>query len=336
MSHRRLALRVHRSFGFVVSLALFLLLTAGGCLSPNGNRPPIVSFSALPEEGYAPLAVLLDGSATADPDGHDIVYEWTFGDGSSATGRTVTHIFPVGTFDVTLRATDTQGGVGTASISVTVRAIPDGFVVQRYEWTHDGQPQVWQALLPYNLVQTYRARIRTSYADRYDYPAYVLDPLDDPTLEDLAGELWDRAAGVAGDFVQLCLSFVQDAIDYVVDPLGAEWPLYPLETLFDRAGDCEDTAILFVSLLRAKGLDSRLATVDTDGDSFPDHVLALVPVSANEASGLICAGDGSLTVLEIDDALFAVAETACLAGTLGLGCDPWGLDASDVIESWDF
>ena len=312
------------------------LLVLSGCVGPNGNVAPVAAISALPQEGYAPLSVVLDGSDTRDPDGDALIYEWTFGDGETAIGATVVHEFDEGTYEVTLTVTDTRGAVGTATTTIISAAVPDGFIVLRYEWVHDGEDQVWDALLPYNLCQMYRARIRTPLAEQYDYPAYVLDPLDDPTLEDLAADLWNRAGGDADAFVDLVLSFVQAGINYTADPPSAEWPLYPLETLYDKAGDCEDTSILFVSLLRAKGLASRLATVDTDADGFPDHILAFVPISPEDVAGLTCSSGQSPTVLEIEGELYALAETACATGTLDLGCDPWGLQADDVDTSWAF
>jgi len=319
-----------------VGLGAVALLALSGCIDPSGNDAPIAAISALPQDGYAPLSVILDGSDTRDPEGDPLVYEWAFGDGETATGVTVVHEFDEGTYDVTLTVTDARGAVGTATATIISAAVPDGFIVRRYEWVHDGEDQVWDALLPYNLYQMYRARIRTPMAEQYDYPAYVLDPLDDPTLEDLAAALWDRAGGDSDAFVDLVLSFVQAAINYAVDPPNAEWPLYPLETLYDKAGDCEDTSILFVSLLRAKGLASRLATVDTDADGYPDHILTFVPISPEDAAGLTCSSGQSLTVLEIEEELYALAETACAAGTLDLGCDPWGLQADDVDTSWAF
>jgi PKD repeat protein len=323
--------------GLTVAWGLLALVIMSGCLGRSGNHPPAADIAALPREGYAPLSVTFDASGTWDQDGDSFSCRWTFGDGKTASGRTVTHSFSEGTYEVALRAVDSRGGVGTANVTIVARAVPDGYVARCYEWIHKGEDQVWDALLPYNLYQMYRARIRTPFAERYDYPAYVLDPLDDPTLEDLATVLWGMADGRADAFVEWVLSFVQGAIRYVADPAGAEWPLYPIETLYDAAGDCEDSAILFVSLLRAKGVSSYLATVDTDRDGFPDHVLAFVPLSAEEAAELSCSGGVALTILEIEGDLCALAETACAEGmTLGLGCDPWGLRAEDVIQWWSF
>lgn len=321
------------------SIAACLLLVGlasalTGCLTATGNRPPVATFDASPREGYAPLAVLLDASPSYDADGDNLAYQWTLNGGASAGGRAILHEFPEGTHTVTLAVSDSDGATDTATMTITARSVPDGYVVRNYEWIHDGAPYTWAALLPYNLYQMYRGRLRIPYVDNFDYPAYVLDPLDDPTLEEYATVLWNQAGGDEEAFIERALSFVQGAIAYASDPPNLEWPLYPIETMYDVAGDCEDTTILYVSLLRAKGVPSKIAYVDTDADRTPDHVLALVPVSADHAARLSCGAGGGTTLLTIDGTLHAVAETAVESSTLGLGCDPWDLEGDDVIAWW--
>ncbi|MEA5387277.1 PKD domain-containing protein [Haloarculaceae archaeon H-GB11] len=51
-------------------------------------------------------------------------YRWTFGDGTNATGETVSHSYDSnGTYNVSVRVTDTSGNVGTATHEVTVRTV---------------------------------------------------------------------------------------------------------------------------------------------------------------------------------------------------------------------
>ena len=306
-----------------------------GCLRPE-NRPPIAHFDATPREGYAPLSVTLDASQTYDPDEDALQFTWAFGNGESAEGRSIDHTFYEGEHVITLTVTDAHGASDTDTATIIARSVPEGFVVRHYTWVRAGEVHEWDALLPYSLYQTYRGRIRTPLVDNYDYGIYVLDPLDDPTLEDLAGVLWNLVHGSREAFIEMVLAFVQGAIDYQRDPAGKEWPLYPIETLVDGVGDCEDTAILLVSLLRAEGVGSTLASVDTDDDSTPDHVLVLVPVTAAHAGELQCTGGASLTILALDGTDYAVAETVVASGELGLGCDPWNLQVEDVIETWSF
>ena len=140
------------------------------------------------------------------------------------------------------------------------------------------------------------------------------------------------------EFAKFALAFVQGGITYALDEPGFEYPLYPLETLVDGKGDCEDTTILYVSLLRAQGISSSIVAVDTDHDKMPDHVLALVPVDSSFAAGISCPTGMQVGLYAIDSNLFAMAETAADPNTSGyieLGCDPWGIDTTDFKETWD-
>ncbi len=88
--------------------------------------------------------------------------------------------------------------------------------------------------------------------DIVDYSAYVFDPYDDQFLEFLIGQmlaLKDLRSNV--EIINFIASFVQ-SIEYKNDdPENAsyEYPRYPLETLKEQRGDCEDKAILTAALL---------------------------------------------------------------------------------------
>jgi len=83
----------------------------------NPNQPP-VAVAGGPYCG-APLASLaFDGSASSDADGDSLSYQWSFGDGSTATGATPTHSYASrGSYPVVLTVSD-----GIASASDTTRA----------------------------------------------------------------------------------------------------------------------------------------------------------------------------------------------------------------------
>jgi hypothetical protein len=65
--------------------------------------------------------VTLDGSGSSDPDGSIVTYAWDFGDGTTGSGVTVTHIYPsAGDFTVTLTVTDDDGMTGSDTATITV------------------------------------------------------------------------------------------------------------------------------------------------------------------------------------------------------------------------
>ncbi len=75
----------------------------------GANRQPTARAAALPDSGPAPLAVTLDGAASADPDDDPLTHDWDLGDGGSDTGEVVVHNYPQGVFDVVLTVDDGQG-----------------------------------------------------------------------------------------------------------------------------------------------------------------------------------------------------------------------------------
>jgi hypothetical protein len=58
--------------------------------------------------------------------------------------------------------------------------------------------------------------------------------------------------------VSFVLAFVQQTITYTPDPPNQEYPRYPVETLVDEAGDCEDVAILGAAVLKCMGYEVAL------------------------------------------------------------------------------
>ncbi len=86
----------------------------------SNTLPPIAAVSgpaSLDEGGSANFS----GSASLDTNGTIASYEWSFGDGASASGVDVTHAFAQdGVYVVTLTVTDNDGLTDTATLTVTV------------------------------------------------------------------------------------------------------------------------------------------------------------------------------------------------------------------------
>lgn len=74
-----------------------------------------------PYSGETGRAVSMSGAESSDPEGQALTYTWTFGDGATATGPSVTHTYQsAGVFSVELTVRDTEGGTSTASTTATI------------------------------------------------------------------------------------------------------------------------------------------------------------------------------------------------------------------------
>lgn len=96
---------------------------SGGQVRRISRGVPAASFTATPANGPAPLAVTFDGSASTDPDGQPLTYEWSFGDSTGSTaGPSVQHTYSApGTFTASLVVRDSSGNASppaTRTISV--------------------------------------------------------------------------------------------------------------------------------------------------------------------------------------------------------------------------
>ena len=72
-------------------------------------------------------SVSFDASGSRDPDGGELSYEWSFGDGSdNVTGPSVNHTFSsVGTYNVTVNVTDDEGNSALKTKQIEIKDGPD-------------------------------------------------------------------------------------------------------------------------------------------------------------------------------------------------------------------
>ena len=102
-----------------------LLAACGGGGSSTPPSPPVVVASSNVSQGQAPLQVSFDASRSTDPQGQALTYAWTFSDGSTATGATVTHTFQKhGSYTASVVVSDSQNSSTSNPIPITVSAAP--------------------------------------------------------------------------------------------------------------------------------------------------------------------------------------------------------------------
>lgn len=108
--------------------------------------------------------------------------------------------------------------------------------------------------IPKTLYYYYKNRLRTS-----DYGGYVSERHDDEYISKIADEMIDygeRKELNESDTVYQAMGIIQN-LKYTPEKPGKgfEYPKFPIETLYDKGGDCEDTSILAASILEKMGYD---------------------------------------------------------------------------------
>jgi len=287
-------------------LLLFASLTTiAGCLFLF-NAPPTAVITATPEQGNCPLSVAFSATGSYDDEGITSVL-WSFGDGWSTSTATCQHTFThPGTYIVRLTVEDAYGETDTATLTIVVYGLET--YDRSFSWQSHGESWEWEIAIPQSLHAHYTGLVPrfwcsdTGYCDWYKY---VTDPDDDAFIETLSDNLYGAITPYYGDalstyhgFLQFALDFVSAAIPYTIDSVPDEWPRYPLETLVEVAGDCEDTGILFCSIVRPYVVSTHLLF-------FPTHVASAVPVDWS----FITAQDYSVGYYEYQGAYYVFCET---------------------------
>ena len=129
----------------------------------------------------------------------------------------------------------------------------DNYYHQHFEWSYKGYDWTWSLDIPKTLYEAYK-NVPVSTRLEYQASGYgFLTTTNDAYLQMVAEKL-QEASSQEGfesyDEVSFVLAFIQ-SLPYTSDSVTSghdEYPRFPLETLVDNGGDCEDTAILFATL----------------------------------------------------------------------------------------
>lgn len=162
-----------------------------------GNQKPIANTgpdqTVIDNDDNGLESVTIDGSASYDPEGTSLQYEWAI-DGVTVTGETGSSLiqdFPVGTYVVTLTVTDDEGATGTDDTIIEVVAA--GGTMQVGSITGDktvkGGSGQWTALVTLTIL------------DGNDSPVYGATVTGQWT-----GDAGGTSSGVTGTNGQVTLS----------------------------------------------------------------------------------------------------------------------------------
>lgn len=143
-------------------------------------------------------------------------------------------------------AADRKSALSTSSNELITRS---------YHWYYKGTRYSWKLTIPESLYDYYKDQ---SHDRSKSYADYAISSQDKPYLDAIIKKLKEsgKEKGYSeSDNVMNIIAFVQ-SFPYFKDSsstLYDDYPRYPIETLVDNGGDCEDTAILTAAFLKEMG-----------------------------------------------------------------------------------
>lgn len=163
----------------------------------------------------------------------------------------------------------------TAEPKSTPTPYEEGYYERAFQWRYKGTVWEYTISIPKSTYNAYRDLDHTSR----NYPKYISDNGSKKYLREFAEKVQkvgSEKGYSASDNVLNVIAFVQ-SLPYTSDTVTTgydEYPRYPIETLVDCGGDCEDTALLTAGLLRALGYDVVLL-------GLPGHMAVGVKGASN-------------------------------------------------------
>lgn len=175
---------------------------------------------------------------------------------TETTGKTVATLLP-------------QKEPGDERVPHFVQKEAPDYKTRSVQWTSpiDGSKWTQEIVVDRHAYDYFRKLPR--YLEFSDFQKYLDDSYNRKLLAGYASSFLSFAQeqGYSSDrLIREVIAFVQ-AIPYAYDILSTgqkEFPKYPLETLFDGEGDCEDSSLLLAGILRELGCKVCLL-------SLPDH-----------------------------------------------------------------
>lgn len=129
--------------------------------------------------------------------------------------------------------------------------IEEGYYDIKYMWSYKGSLWTYSASIPKSTYNYYK---NLDHRSR-DYAKYISDEGSKKYLSGLADTFRDAGSAKgysASENARNVVAFVQ-SLPYTSDSVTTgydEYPRYPVETLVDKGGDCEDSALLTAGILK--------------------------------------------------------------------------------------
>lgn len=184
-------------------------------------------------------------------------------------------------------------------------------IAQTFSWSYGGYSWTYTENIQEDWYDYYKAKKPRPNPRGAEYVTYT-----DPFIQKISKKISDASKENGLDSVAMAQTFVQ-SLSYVDDVYTGydEYPKYPVETFFEKNGDCEDTSYLSASIIRAMNIDTILILL-------PDHMAVGVAL-------VNCNNPG--TSYNLNNSCYYYAETTGDGWTLGNAPDKYRYTSATLI-----
>lgn len=184
---------------------------------------------------------------------------------------------------------------------------------QTFTWSYGGYNWTWTESIHEDWFDYYKAK------PRGPHPSVEYITSDDPFIKKISKKISEEAGKTPNvGKTWLAVSFVQN-LPYVDDVYTGynEYPRYPIETFFEKNGDCEDSSYLAASIIDAMDIGSALILL-------PGHMAVGVLMDCNTSG----------TYYEFDGRCYYYVETTNKVWAAGEIPDRYRNTLATLIEVW--
>jgi len=193
---------------------------------------------------------------------HDILKEDSLIDINKANDKTTISLRVYHETNTIIPSSSTMGDEATIDYQIILPdeiQPSDNIIEKNYEWIYKGQTHTLSLAIPKHkyewAMQSVVNRSPQSVGHNANEAMAHFVTCDDSSIRSLATSLETSAQNHnynRSETIDFVMSFVQQTIFYREDNSSKhkkEYWRYPIETLVDEQGDCEDTSVLFASII---------------------------------------------------------------------------------------
>lgn len=204
----------------------------------------------------------------------------------------------------------------------------DGIMTASYDWSYQGEryglsvDYMYSYYLDSSGPSGASLQMRSGYGNGTYSVMSEFMVVDEP-VSDIAGGLHELYLERYGEedgqgYAEFILAFVQECFSYTYDYVlygTEEYYAFPIETIHNGGGDCEDTAILCASIYEAAGYDAGVFVI-------PGHAVAAVALEEYEPTPVVnpvYAGTVEVFCQTVDGVTYYGCETTLSTNGYGVG-----------------